>query len=190
MNYQYLDKLVSEKQKDQPKRYSFDLSEIDDRIEAPYLTKNGEQLYLYRKTFRIKHHTPINTDIHTVFYIINQDGDVCGRVPIYTNQKQNMAEIDYFFKPNSQNQGMGSVAVATIVSQVFAGQIFDGLDFNTNNGRVKTHIDELRLAINTDNAPSRALARKLGFEEDEQDPTQFILRKENYFNKNLHSEKN
>ena len=183
MNYKELDKKVVDKQKNQPKRYSFNLSEIDDKIEAPYLTKNDEQLYLYRKRFRIKDYSESISDIYTVFYIINQDGEVCGRVPVYINEKPNQASIDYFFKPNFQNQGIGSVAVALVLSQIFAAQIFDGYYFNSTQGRVKTHIKEIRLAINTDNIPSRKLACKLGFSEDKKDPTQFILTKNKYFGK-------
>ena len=57
------------------------------------------------------------------------------------------------------------------------------------NNFQKTKINELHLAINTDNYPSRKLARKLGFKENPQDPTCFILTKENYFNKNYSNEK-
>ena len=189
MDFKDLDKLVKEKMVNQPRRYAFNLSEIEERIELPFLTKHGEQFYLYRKEFRHKHHTPINTDLYTIYFIVSADGDVCGRIPVYANEKPNMAAIDYFLKPDYKNKGIGSVATMSIVSQVFAGQVLDGFEFNTNQGQVKTHIDELRLAINIDNYPSRALAQKLGFIEDENDPTQFILRKENYFHKNHNREK-
>ena len=188
MTEQELNERVKQNLNTETKKYSFKLTDIVEIIEAPYLTKHEEQIYLYKQIHNSKHLTPTATNISIVYFIINSNGEICGKIPITVNESPNHASMDYWLKPKFQGLGIGSVAIATTISHLFTTGELDNLEFNTHKGRMSTSIDEIQLDINTNNIPSRKVATKLGFVEDENDPTTFLLTKENYLNKKLNCE--
>lgn len=189
MNNDALNSKVKENLKTEPKKFAFRMTDIVEIIESPYLTKNGEQIYLYKQIRDSKHLTPTATNISVVYFIINSNGDICGKIPVTVNESPNHASMDYWIKPKFQGLGIGSVAVSSTISHLFSTGELDNLEFNTYKGKVPTKLEEIQLDINTNNIPSRKLAKKLGFVEDENDATTFILTKAKYLNIETNDEK-
>ncbi len=146
------------------KFYSFNMEEIDTKIRIPKLTKNGEQLYLYRKNVKSKQLGAINYKIQSVYYIINKSGEIVGRVPISISNPTAL-NMDYWIKDEFQGQGIGSVVLEEIVRQIYNEKAFNGIDFKASKfpETDKTEIQNIQLEISDDNDASIRIATKNGF---------------------------
>lgn len=146
------------------KFYSFNMEEIDKKIRIPKLTKNGEQLFLYRKNIKSKQLGAINYKIQSVYYIINKSGKIVGRVPISISVPTSLS-MDYWIKDEFQGQGIGSVVLEEIVRQIYNEKAFNGIDFKASKfpETDKTAIQNIQLEISDDNDASIRIATKNGF---------------------------
>ena len=146
------------------KFYSFNMEDIDKKIRIPKLTKNGEQLFLYRKNIKSKQLGAINYKIQSVYYIINKSGKIVGRVPISISDPTSLS-MDYWIKDEFQGQGIGSVVLEEIVRQIYNEKAFNGIDFKASKfpETDKTAIQNIQLEISDDNDASIRIATKNGF---------------------------
>ena len=146
------------------KFYSFNMEEIDKKIRIPKLTKNSEQLFLYRKNIKSKQLGAINYKIQSVYYIINKSGKIVGRVPISISDPTSLS-MDYWIKDEFQGQGIGSVVLEEIVRQIYNEKAFNGIDFKASKFQEtdKTAIQNIQLEISDDNDASIRIATKNGF---------------------------
>ena len=170
------------------KKYSFDVESIDKQIIVPQLTKLGEQIFLYRKKINIRTN-PMPYVIQSVYYLVDINGNILGKVPVHNNGYSDKLEIDYFIKPEYQGQGLATIALSTVIDDIFADKEFNNIPFRKNNLEKETitNIESISLSINADNIASQIIATKNGFRKNNE--TTFIMTEEDY-NKMREIEKN
>ena len=160
------DEDISKKMDISDKFYSFDMDDIDKKIKIPKLTKNGEQLYLYRRSIRNRQLGSSNSRIDSQYFILNNSGQIVGRVPVSVLEPYSLS-MDYWIKDEFQGQGIGTVVLEEIIRQIYDGKEFDGIDcisakFPDAN---KTSIQNIKLEISDDNEASIKIAMKNGFKK-------------------------
>lgn len=161
------------------RKYSFDVESIDKQILVPQLTKLGEQIFLYRKKINIRTN-PMPYVIQSVYYLIDINGNILGKVPVHNNGYYDKLEIDYFIKPEYQGQGLATIALSTVIDDIFADKEFNNIPFRKNNLEKETItiIESISLSINADNIASQIIATKNGFRKINE--TTFIMTEEDY----------
>lgn len=161
------------------KKYAFDVVSIDKQIPVPQLTKFGEQIFLYRKKINVRTN-PMPYVIKSVYYLIDANANILGKIPVHNNGMSNTLEIDYFIKTEYQGKGLGTIALSTVVDDIFLDKEFDGLTFrrNTFEDEVETKIENITLSINEDNIASQYIAKKNGFIQV--DETTYVLTLDDY----------
>lgn len=160
------DEDISKKMDISDKFYSFDMDDIDKKIKIPKLTKNGEQLYLYRRSIRNRQLGSSNSRIDSQYFILNNSGQIVGRVPVSVLEPYSLS-MDYWIKDEFQGQGIGTVVLEEIIRQIYDGKEFDGIDcisakFPDAN---KTSIQNIKLEISDENEASIKIAMKNGFKK-------------------------
>lgn len=160
------DEDIIEKMDINDKFYSFDMDDIDKKIKIPKLAKNGEQLYLYRRSIRNRQLGSSNSRIDSQYFILNNSGQIVGRVPVSVLEPYSLS-MDYWIRDEFQGQGIGTVVLEEIVKQIYDGKEFDGIDcisakFPEAN---KTSIQNIKLEISDDNEASIKIASKNGFKK-------------------------
>ena len=148
------------------KFYSFDIKDIDRRIRISNLTKNGEQLYLYRKSIENKKLFGGNCVLRTQYYIVNSSGEIVGRIPIGIGNPHSLS-MDYWLKEDYQGKGIGTIALEEVIKQIYDKKEFDKLHFSSVKypDVEETKIKSIGLEISDDNEPSKRIATKNGFKK-------------------------
>jgi len=161
------------------KKYSFDVETIDKQISVQKLTKLGEQIFLYRKKINIRTN-PMPYVIQSVYYLVDVSGNILGKILTNNNGFSNKLEIDYFIKPEYQGKGLGTIALSTVVDEIFSNGEFDNIPFRRNalEKETTTNIESISLSINTDNIASQIVATRNGFVKI--DDTTFIMTRNGY----------
>ena len=146
------------------KKYSFDVESIDRQIPVPQLTKLGAQVFLYRKKIAIRTN-PMPYVIKSVYYLVDTSGNILGKVPVYNNGHSDRLEIDYHIKPEYQGQGLGTIALSTVVNDIFSDKEFDNIPFRKNmlEEEITTSIESVYLSISNENIASQIVATRNGF---------------------------
>lgn len=159
--------LINSQMNKADKKYSFDIESIDRQINATQLTKLGEQLFLYRKKIEVR--TKIAPYvIKSIYFIADINGNIVGKVLVQNNGLSNQLEIDYFIKPEFQGRGIATVALATVIDDIFFDKEFDNIPYKRNGlqqEESRTTIQSLSLSINTDNIASKNVALRNGFKQ-------------------------
>lgn len=147
------------------KMYSFDMEDIDARIKMERLTKEGEQLFLYRRKINTKNIVG-HCSISSQYYIVNKSGEVVGRVPISISDPHSVS-IDYWIKDAYQGRGLGTVVLDEVIKQIYSKKEFDDLQFSSVKypDTKQTEIKSIGLEISDDNEASKRIASKNGFEK-------------------------
>jgi len=143
--------------------YSFDMEDIDRKIRVGSLTKNGEQLFMYRKkieTSKFMEHCAMRSQ----YYVINKSGDIIGAIPVYINDPNSLS-MDYEVRDGFEGNGVGTVALKEILSQVYEAKDFNGQEFTSIKYPEihETDIKKIELEISEDNFASQKVAEKNGF---------------------------
>ena len=148
------------------KMYSFDIKDIDTRIRISNPTKNGEQLYLYRKKIQNKKLYGGHCVLRTQYYIVNSLGEIVGRIPIGIGSPNSLS-MDYWLKEEHQGRGIGSVALEEVIRQIYNKKEFDDIEFSSikHPDTSRTFIENIGLEISDDNEASKRIASKNGFEQ-------------------------
>lgn len=146
------------------KIYSFDVESIDRQIPVPQLTKLGGQVFLYRKKISIRTN-PVPYVIKSTYYLVDTSGNILGEVIVYNNGYSDKLEIDYKIKPEYQGQGLATIALSTVVDDIFADREFDNIPFrkNMNEEETTTSIESVYLSIADQNIASQIVATRNGF---------------------------
>ena len=144
---------------DEDGSYRFEVENIDSRIVASQRTKNNEQLFIFRTKIASQHNERI-TRYKVGYYVLNESGQVVGRIPVTLNQTNDSVSMDYWIKPEFQGLGIGRVTLSEIVKDVFESAVFDGLPFKSDQ---VTMVDKIKLEINDDNYASKKIAEHNGF---------------------------
>ena len=147
------------------KMYSFDMEDIDTKIKIERLTKQGEQLFLYRRKVNTKNIVG-HCSIRAQYYIVNMSGEVVGRVPISISDPHSVS-IDYWIKDAYQGRGLGTVVLDEVIKQIYSKKEFDNLQFSSVKypDTKQTEIKSIGLEISDDNEASKRIASKNGFEK-------------------------
>ena len=141
------------------------LDSIDRKIKISTLTKNGEQLYLYRNGIKSKqiegHHF-----IRAQYFIIDSKGNAVGRIPVSINNPDTVS-IEYWISEEQRGKGAGTVALEEVLKQIYDKKEFDNLEFSSINysDTRRTGIKNIVLEINDDNEASKRIAMKNGFKK-------------------------
>ena len=145
--------------------YSFDMEEIDRRIRIGDLTKNGEQLFMFRKkieTSKFMGHCAMRSQ----YYVINKAGDIVGSIPVYINDP-NSITMDCEVRDGFEGKGIGTIALKEILAQVYEAKDFNGQTFDSVKypDIRETDIKKIELEISEDNFASQKVAEKNGFKK-------------------------
>ena len=161
------------------KKYSFDVESIDRQIPVPQLTKLGNQVFLYRKKINIRTN-PMPYVIKSVYYLVDTSGNVLGKVPVYNNGHSDRLEIDYHIKPEYQGQGLGTIALSTVVDDIFSDREFDNIPFRKSmlEEETITSVGSVYLSISDDNIASQIVATRNGFVKT--DDGTFVMTQDEY----------
>lgn len=161
------------------KKYSFDVESIDRQIPVPQLTKLGDQVFLYRKKINIRTN-PMPYVIKSVYYLVDTSGNILGKVPVYNNGHSDRLEIDYHIKPEYQGQGLGTIALSTVVDDIFSDKEFDNILFRKNmlEEEITTSIESVYLSISNENIASQIVATRNGFVKT--DDGTFVMTQDDY----------
>ena len=161
------------------KKYSFDVESIDRQIPVPQLTKLGDQVFLYRKKINIRTN-PMPYVIKSVYYLVDTNGNILGKVPVYNNGYSDRLEIDYHIKPEYQGQGLGTIALSTVVDDIFSDREFDNIPFRKNmlEEEITTSIESVYLSISNKNIASQIVATRNGFVKT--DDGIFVMTQDDY----------
>lgn len=141
------------------------LDSIDRKIKISTLTKNGEQLYLYRNGIRSKQMED-HQFIRVQYFIIDSKGNAVGRIPVSINNPDTVS-IDYWISEEQRGKGVGTVALEEVVRQIYDKKEFDNIGFSSINyvDTNRTGIKNIVLEINEDNEGSKRIAMKNGFKK-------------------------
>ena len=144
------------------------LDSIDRKIKISTLTKNGEQLYLYRNGIRRKQMEG-HQFIRAQYFIIDSKGNAVGRIPVSINNPDTVS-IDYWISEEQRGKGVGTVALEEVLKQIYDKKEFDNLEFSSINysDTSRTSIKNIVLEINDDNEASKRIAMKNGFKRCEE----------------------
>lgn len=161
------------------KKYSFDVESIDRQIPVPQLTKLGDQVFLYRKKINIRTN-PMPYVIKSVYYLVDTNGNILGKVPVYNNGYSDRLEIDYHIKPEYQGQGLGTIALSTVVDDIFSDREFDNIPFRKSmlEEETITSVGSVYLSISDDNIASQIVATRNGFVKT--DDGTFVMTQDEY----------
>lgn len=161
------------------KKYSFEIESIDRQIPVPQLTKLGEQVFLYRKKINIRTN-PMPYVIKSVYYLVDTSGNILGKLPVYNNGHSDTLEIDYHIKPEYQGQGLGTIALSTVVDDIFSDREFDNIPFRENmlEEEITTSIESVYLSISNENVASQIVATRNGFVKTSEGT--FVMTKDDY----------
>lgn len=161
------------------KKYSFDVESIDRQIPVPQLTKLGDQVFLYRKKINIRTN-PMPYVIKSVYYLVDTNGNILGKVPVYNNGHSDRLEIDYHIKPEYQGQGLGTIALSTVVDDIFSDREFDNIPFRKSmlEEETITSVGSVYLSISDDNIASQIVATRNGFVKT--DDGTFVMTQDEY----------
>ena len=141
------------------------LDSIDRKIKISTLTKNGEQLYLYRNGIKSKQMEG-HQFIRAQYFIIDSKGNAFGRIPVSINNPDTVS-IDYWISEGQRGKGVGTVALEEVLKQIYDKKEFDNLEFLSINysDTSRTGIKNIVLEINDDNEASKRIATKNGFKK-------------------------
>ena len=92
--------------------------------------------------------------------------------------KSNKAEIQYKCAESQRNKGNTTISLREVLKDIFLNQSYN--DLPIKDSYPLTKIEEVFLAINSDNSASQAVARKLGFQAN---GTSYIMTKEMFVQK-------
>lgn len=161
------------------KKYSFDVESIDRQIPVPQLTKLGDQVFLYRKKINIRTN-PMPYVIKSVYYLVDTNGNILGKVLVYNNGYSDRLEIDYHIKPEYQGQGLGTIALSTVVDDIFSDREFDNIPFRKSmlEEETITSVGSVYLSISDDNIASQIVATRNGFVKT--DDGTFVMTQDEY----------
>lgn len=110
------------------------LDSVDRKIKVQRLTKNGEQLYLYRNGIRSKQ-VEGRQFIRAQYFIIDSRGKTVGRIPVSINNPDSVS-IDYWISEERRGKGAGTVALEEVVKQIYDKKEFDNLEFSSMDFRI------------------------------------------------------
>ena len=141
------------------------LDSIDRKIKISTLTKNGEQLYLYRNGIKSKQMEG-HQFIRAQYFIIDSKGNAVGRIPVSINNPDTVS-IEYWISEEQRGKGAGTVALEEVLKQIYDKKEFDNLEFSSINysDTRRTGIKNIVLEINDDNEASKRIATKNGFKK-------------------------
>ena len=160
------DEDISKKMNINDKFYSFNIDDIDKKIKISKLTKNGEQLYLYRRSIRNRQLGSSNFRIDSQYFILNNSGEIVGRVPVSVLEPYSLS-MDYWIKDDFQGQGIGTVVLEEIIRQIYEKKDFDDLECMSAKfpNITRTSIKNIELQISDNNKSSIRIATKNGFKK-------------------------
>ena len=121
--------------------------------------KNGEKLFYVKGSFY--HHS----NSEAVYYSFNSKGEYVGCVKAFICNivPPTQVEMEYWAAEEHKNKGNMTVLARDVIKDIFVDRAFDNFQIRTN--LPVSNIDSIVLAINEDNYPSLAVAKKLGFDE-------------------------
>ena len=131
--------------------------------------KDNERLFYVKGSF-YQHNTSA-----AAYYAFNSKGEYvgCVKTEVLNLVPPTQVEMEYWADENHKNKGNMTVLARDVINEIFVDKSFDG--FKIRDGIPTSKIDSIMVAINEDNYPSLAVARKLGFDEDG------ILRIDDYY---------
>jgi len=149
------------------KHYRTKMTDIDRKIKIGKTTKNGEQYFLYRKKIEISKPVSTSCTLSSYYFIINSDGNIIGKISVYSNDEPNYLEMAYDIIPEYMEIGIGTVMLEELIKEIFERKVFDNISYICSGcpDISKTSIKKIRLAINNDNIPSKKVAEKNGFKD-------------------------
>ena len=183
-------KLVKENLKSTPKRYTFPLETIEEIEKISQKSKTGEDIYLLIQKKKSHENADSVQSLSKKYYIVSSNGEILGMIPTYVEKDNNTANIDFWIRPEHQNKGIGYISAQSVIKRIFINQDLDNSVVKLNKESQNTDIKRIELYININNPRSRTIARKLGFDCNDYDPTQFTLRKSNYLQKTQEQSEN
>lgn len=122
--------------------------------------KNGEKLFYVKGSF-FSHNASEAT-----YYAFNAKGEYVGCVKAFVCNvvPPTQVEIEYWSSEEHKNKGNMTVLARDVIKDIFEKRSFD--NFHIRDGLPTSNIDSIVVAINKDNYPSLAVAKKLGFDEN------------------------
>ena len=131
--------------------------------------KDNERLFYVKGSF-YQHNTSA-----AAYYAFNSKGEYvgCVKTEVLNLVPPTQVEMEYWADENHKNKGNMTVLARDVINDIFENRAYDG--FKIRDGIPTSKIDSIMVAINEDNYPSLAVARKLGFDEDG------ILRIDDYY---------
>ena len=155
----------------------------DEPILVDKLTKTGKQVLLYREKISIRDNI-MPYIIRSNYYIVDINGNVLGKIFVQNNGSKNKLEIEYFISEEYRGIGLATIALSTILEDIFTNKRFDNLKYrrNTFEEETITEIDSIFLSINSDNLASQIVAKKNGFKQT--DESTFLIEMDDYLKSN------
>ena len=122
--------------------------------------KNGEKLFYVKGSF-FRHNTS-----EAAYYAFNSRGEYVGCVKAFVLNlvPPTQVEMEYWAADNHKNKGNMTILARTVIEEIFEDRTFD--NFIIREGIPASNIDSIVVAINKDNYPSLAVAKKLGFDDN------------------------
>ena len=160
---------------------------LNDYYDEPILvdqpTKTGKQILLYREKISIRDNI-MPYVIRSNYYIVDVNGNVLGKLFVQNNGSNNKLEIEYFIREEYRGIGLATIALSTVLEDIFINKRFDNLKYRRNNLEKETitNIDSVFLSINSDNLISQIVAKKNGFIQN--DESTFIIEIDDYLKSN------
>jgi RimJ/RimL family protein N-acetyltransferase len=131
--------------------------------------KDNERLFYVKGSF-YQHNTSA-----AAYYAFNSKGEYvgCVKTEVLNLVPPTQVEMEYWANEEHKNKGNMTVLARDVINDIFENRAYDG--FKIRDGIPTSNIDSIMVAINKDNYPSLAVARKLGFDENG------ILHIDNYY---------
>ncbi len=153
--------------------------QYDKMIRTSSKNKDNEELILLRKIDSREVVKGIYSN-NGIYYTFSNNGEVIGRLDVIVSNslKSNKAEIQYKCAESQRNKGNTTISLREVLKDIFLNQSYN--DLPIKDSYPLTKIEEVFLAINSDNSASQAVARKLGFQAN---GTSYIMTKEMFVQK-------
>lgn len=153
--------------------------QFDKMIRTSSKNKDNEELILLRKIDSEEVVKGMHSN-NGIYYIFTSDGEAIGRIDVIISNspKSNKAEIQYKCAESQRNKGNTTISLDEVLKDIFINQSYNNLPIK--DIFPLTNIEEVFLAINSDNGASQAVAKKMGFQAN---GTTHIMTKEMFMQK-------
>ena len=127
--------------------------------------KNGEQLF-YIRSLLLEEPFANTYKSEATYYFFTLTGEYAGSINTWVCNVNppSQVEMEYWTNESLRNQGNVTVVAKEAIKDIFEDGIFDGL--KVRRTFPMSHIESIVLSINPTNYPSLAVAKKLGFNDE------------------------